>query len=222
MIITAVSHVGDFLRVMPSLWNHHKTTGEKYVFMFTSNYKPYTVIEELLRLQSFTEDVVYVDVGTNAFNPHDYLINPSVFDSKYLNRPYINLNLDFSLTQPIANYYGTILGGYSPDYTFRFQLPNPQKRHKKYHRDVVGVEDLNKGSLWKSFVPNDIVVKCLPLTNSLIDNVLYAKCAGGVHTPSNLFAHVLEFCDVDMVIYFHSHLNPRLLHNSSKIVVVHE
>ncbi|NBP01761.1 MAG: hypothetical protein EBU90_16815 [Proteobacteria bacterium] len=216
MIITSVSHVGDFLRSIPSLWRCYEKEKEQYVFMFTKNYRPYLVIEDLLRMQEFTKDVVYVDVGTNAFNPTDYAIKPS--EHGYDDSHYVNLNLNYNLKYPIAEYYGELLGGYEPDYSFRYNLPPSSKKHYKYQKEAVGVSDTNKGDSWLQLVPPNVDIKLLSLKNTLIDNILYAKYAKAVYTPSNLFAHILEFCNVKMTIYFQSSTNPNILHHNQNVV----
>lgn len=217
MIITAVSHVGDFLRCMPSLWSRYQVTNNLYTFMFTNNYEPYKVIEPLLRLQPFTKDVVYVNCGTNAFNKTEYTIIPS--DYGYFNEEYVNLHLDFTWNCSFAEYYGKLLGGYKPDYNFRYMLPSSKEKHFKYKDLTVGISDNNKGNKWLEYVPNSININMLDTNDTLIDNILFAKNAKSVHTPSNLFAHILEFCSIaDMTIYFHSPIDTNLLHYNQNIV----
>jgi hypothetical protein len=216
MIITAVSHVGDFLRAVPVLWHRYQITKQPYTFLFTKNYKPYTVIEELLYLQEFTKHVDYIDVGTNASNPNDYEINPA--DYGYAGE-YVNLHLNYSLAYSISSHYGNLIG-YAPDYSFRYKLPAVEEKHKKYTDCIVSISDENKGNRWTQFVSSDIELTYLSMKNSLIDNIMYAKHAKNVIIPSNLFAHVLEFCDIDCTVYFDSSISPKLLHINQNVIQI--
>ena len=217
MIITAVSHVGDFLRSIPALWSRYQATNDCYTFMFTNNYQPYKVIEPLLRLQPFTKDIVYIDSGVNAFHKSDYMVNPSLYG--YTNEDYVNLSLDFLWNRPFAEHYGELIGGYEPDYSFTYTLPQHEERHLKYAGLTVGIPDNNKGDKWLEYVPATINLNLLSVNDTLIDNILFAKHAESIHTPSNLFSHVLEFCNVsNMTIYFHSSINTNLLHHKQNII----
>ncbi len=216
MIITAVSHVGDFLRVMPVLWHRYQITKQPYTFLFTKNYKPYVVIEELLYLQEFTKHVDYIDVGTNASNPDHYMINPAEYG---YDEDYVNLHLNYSLTYSISEHYGNLIG-YAPDYSFRYTLPKANKKHKKYKDCIVSITDANKGDRWTQFVSPDINLTYLSLEDSLIDNIMYAKFAKNVIIPSNLFAHILEFCDINCTVYFDSSINPKLLHINQNVIQI--
>lgn len=216
MIVTAVSHVGDFLRAMPVLWHRYCVTKQPFTFLFTKNYKPYTVIEELLYLQEFTKHIDYIDVGTNASEFYDYAIDPSLFGYE---GEYVNLHLNYSLAYPITEHYANLIG-FSPDYSFRYKLPKSNKKHKKYKDQIVSISDENKGNRWTEFVDTKIELTYLSMQNSLIDNILYAKYAKDVIIPSNLFAHVLEFCDINCTVYFDSPISPKLLHINQNVIQI--
>jgi hypothetical protein len=199
---------------MPCLYARWQDRREPYVFLFTANYRPYRSLEPLLRALSMTGDVAYVDVGTNAFDPNDWRFPPSRFGYA---GDYINLGLTTLFTQPMSEYYAEAVG-YRPDYGFRFCLPEPSDKHRKYCDRVVTIDNPGRDPRWKAHLPADAVF--LSLDDSHADNALYAKFAKRCMLLSSMFAHILEFADVPCTVFWDQTHHPSLMHRNPDIVRV--
>ncbi len=90
--VTHTGKIGDLSFCLPICSWLHKTYGEKIIFIFPNNFPFIKAVESLLRIQNFTEDVIYCDfpvahwdLGGQPyhFNPHDYV--PDLKISRYYN-----------------------------------------------------------------------------------------------------------------------------------------
>ena len=91
----AVTHpgkIGDFGSCLPICSWLYKTYNEKIIFVLPVGFPFMEQAESLIRLQPFTEDIIYCDfhiyhydVGGQPykFNPHDYVPNLNI--SRYYN-----------------------------------------------------------------------------------------------------------------------------------------
>ena len=90
--VTHTGKAGDFGQCLPVCSWLYKTYNEKIIFIFPKGFPFIQQLESLIRLQPFTEDVIYCDfrianfdMGGQPykFNPHDYVENLNV--SRYYN-----------------------------------------------------------------------------------------------------------------------------------------
>jgi hypothetical protein len=90
--VTHTGKAGDFGQCLPICSWLYKTYNEKIIFIFPKGFPFIKQLESLIRLQSFTEDIIYCDFSVAnydiggqpyKFNPHDYVENLNV--SRYYN-----------------------------------------------------------------------------------------------------------------------------------------
>lgn len=124
----AVTHpgkIGDFGLCLPICSWLYKTYNEKIIFILPKGFPFMGQAESLIRLQPFTEDIIYCDfevyhydVGGQPyqFNPHDYIPNLNI--SKYYNFGFRD-KPDKDITQFYAEEHGL---GVDEDYVLNLGL----------------------------------------------------------------------------------------------------
>jgi hypothetical protein len=124
----AVTHpgkIGDFGLCLPICSWLYKTYNEKIIFVLPVGFPFMEQAESLIRLQPFTEDIIYCDfhvyhydVGGQPykFNPHDYIPNLNI--SRYYNFGFRD-RPDKDITEFYAEEYGL---GIDKDYVLNLGL----------------------------------------------------------------------------------------------------
>lgn len=82
--VTHTGKIGDFGQCLPICSWLYKTYGEKIIFIIPSGFPFFKSVESLIKIQPFTEDIIYCDFEIKhfdlggqpyKFNPHDYIKN---------------------------------------------------------------------------------------------------------------------------------------------------
>jgi hypothetical protein len=145
----AVTHpgkIGDFALCLPICSWLYKTYNEKIIFVVPEGFPFMKNAESLIRLQPFTEDIIYCNFKVNnydvggqpyKFNPHDYVENLNV--SRYYNFGFRG-KTDKFVTEYYAEEYGL---GVDYDYVLNLDA------QFNYHRT-----DLMCSELLVEYFPN--------------------------------------------------------------------
>jgi len=194
MIITNVSRLGDFLLTLPVASWIHKNQGEKIHYVLSDNFPIYKKVEPLLRLQPFVENVSYVNVGTNAFDPTHWCFDPKQFgiEGNYLNMGFWEYPGKY-LPQFYAEHYG--LG---VDNEFVLSLGDTTvDKTEPYSVWIEASPYREEYGKLKSIVPED----CIELTSDFISDALYAKNADCVYSTMGGFMIILDLMNVRCKVY---------------------
>lgn len=196
MVFTSVSRLGDFLLTLPVVSWHYKNTGEKAHFVLSDNFPLYKKAERLVRMQEFTEEITYVNVGTDAFR--DWEFDPSWFgiNGKYVNFGfYPNVRLqDYYMPDLHAEHHKM-----GVDYDFRLNIGDnsPLVHDKNY---TVWVE----ASPWRSELGrlrSIIPAGCMELTGDFVDDAVIAKHAKTVYSTMGGFMVIMDLCRIPCNVY---------------------
>lgn len=200
MIFTSVARLGDFLLITPIASWYYKTKGEKIHWVLSKNFNLYYSVEPLLRLQPFTENVSFVDVGTNAFKPEHWQFDPSKFGIQGEYR-----NFGFWIYPPVGKYMSDF---YAEKYNFgvdkEFCLNIDEST---YAVDNAGEYDVySEASIYRpdfgmidKYVPENCIK--LDIKRPLVENLVIAKHARDVYCPMNGFAILMDLCNKKCRIY---------------------
>jgi hypothetical protein len=197
MIFTSVSRLGDFLLLWPVASWYYKNTKDKIHWVLSENFKLYYTIEPLLRLQPFTQDVSFVNVGTDAYK--DYIFNPSDFNIK---GEYKNFGFGVypSIYKYMSEFYAEMHGyGWDKDFIINlgeFDRVNNEQDYTVYseassYRNDYGI--INK------YIPTNCIK--IDQSRSLIENIAFAKNAKEVYSPYNGFAIIMDMINKQCKIY---------------------
>lgn len=155
MIFTNVSWIGDFFLLWPVASGYYKETGDKVHWVVTKNYYMYPIVQKVLEHQDFTEKVTLVDSGTNAWDPNEWVFNPSKYG---VEGDYINFGFTNDLWgKYMPDFYGSLYDIKADhDYTIKL-IDFPDKiPHKKVTIEVAHRKN-TEWPIWRRMMPSDVV-----------------------------------------------------------------
>lgn len=138
--VTHTGKAGDFGLCLPICSWLYKTHNEKIIFVLPKGFPFIKQLESLIKLQPFTEDIIYCDHHVKhydlggqpyKFNPHDYVEDLNV--SRYYNFGFRSAP-DKNVTEFYAEEYGL---GIDHDFVLELDLPFAYDRTKLMCSEVL-------------------------------------------------------------------------------------
>jgi hypothetical protein len=212
MIFTNVSWIGDFFLLWPVASWYHKNFNQKIHFVVTENYYMYKLIDTFLRAQPFTENISYVNVGSDAHNPSNYNFNPGEFG---ISGDYLNFGFykPVTISDYLPKYYADKYG-LGVDYEYIPTLI--EFDDTPFEKVTMEVAHQKNGlwPIWKNMMPKD-VVELLSLNQTFEKNVWYSVKAKERHFGATSSPALMDLFNLPCNIYGFNGFNPSVYYRNT-------
>jgi hypothetical protein len=211
MIFTNVSWIGDFFLLWPVASWYYKTHKEKVHFVVTKNYYMYPIIDKFLRHQPFTQEITYVDVGSNALDSRNFDFNPSDFG---ITGSYLNFGFYRSVTlnDYVPQYYAERHGlGVDHDYVPTL-IEFDDIPHEKVTTEVAHQKN-GYWPIWKKMLPSD-VTELDPYNTPFEKNVWYSVKSKERHFGCTSSPVLMDLFNLKCNIYCDPGFNPQVYYRN--------